>query len=311
MKKNIAIGAFIGGSHIACAAIDIEKKVIIPDSYFKGLVESNSSAGLILTLWSTYLKKSISVVGKENIIGIACSMPGPFDYANGIAIFEGVPKYEGLKGMNISNEFRKRLNLDEHIKIRFINDAIGFALGENWTGRAKGFSSSIAIMIGDGFGSAFLKNGVPVIDSNTVPPKGTVYNIPFEDGIADDYFSSRGILNSYKKNGGAEFKKVNSLVNLPGDKKVQQVFNDFGYRLAEFLMPIFKKFQAEVCVFGGKISEHFNLFGVTFKKYLAENNYSITIEISELGDHSFILGAARLLVDEHWTRLEPIISKLK
>ncbi|RPH34085.1 MAG: ROK family protein [Bacteroidales bacterium] len=311
MNKQIAIGAFISGSHFSCAAVDINKREIIPNTYFKGMVENNASAGLILMLWSAYLKKTIDVVGKENIIGIGCSIPGPFDYLNGIARFKGVPKFEELNGVNIAKDFKKRLGLEENTPIRFINDAIGFALGEDWTRKTKSFSSSIAIMLDDGFGSAFLRNGIPVIKGDTVPPKGVIYNIPYKKGVADDYFSTRGILNAYKEAGGMEFNKISSLVSIfNSDKKIPLIFNDFGYRLAEFLLPIFKNFHAETCVFGGEISDNFKLFSTSFNNYLEQNHFSINVEISGSKDNSFILGASTLLIEQYWVKLAPIIPEL-
>lgn len=311
MSKNVAIGAFIGGNRFACAAVDVDKKEIIPNTYFKSMIMSDASAGLILMLWTNYLKKTLDVVGKENVIGIGCSMPGPFDYLNGIARFDGVPKLNELKGMNIAKEFKKRLGLDEKIPVRFINDAIGFALGEEWARKNGSSSNLITIMIDDGFGSAFLRNGVPVISGATVPPKGIVYNIHYKNGIADDYFSNRGLLNAYKAVGGLEFSKISSLVSIINtDIKIQQLFNDFGLHLAEFLLPIYRKFNAETCIFGGEVSEHFKHFGAAFNNYLEQNKYSIKIEISNSKDNSFILGGAKLIVEQHWAKLLPIVPEL-
>lgn len=311
MSKQVVIGAFIGGNRFSCAAVDVNKKEIVPNTYFKSMIMSDASAGLILMLWTNYLKKTLDVVGKDNVIGIGCSMPGPFDYFNGIARFEGVPKLNELKGMNIGKEFRKRLGLDEKIPVRFINDAIGFALGEDWVRKNSGSSNLVTIMIDDGFGSAFLRNGIPVISGNTVPSKGIVYNIPYKNGIADDYFSIRGLLNAYKGAGGLEFSKIASLVNiLHSDVKIQQIFNDFGHHLAEFLLPIYKRFNADTCIFGGEVSEHFNHFSSAFNSYLEQNNYSIRVEISSSKDNSFIMGGAKLLVEQHWTKLLPIIPEL-
>lgn len=311
LDKQIAIGAYIGGSHFICAAVNTIKGEIVPGTYFKGMINNDASSGLILTIFSTYLKKTIDAVGRDTILGIGCSTPGPFDYQNGIANFVGVPKYERLNGVNITMDLRKRLGLNDAIPIRFINDAIGFALGEDWARKGHKYASSIAIMLDEGFGSAFLRNGMPIIKGDTIPHKGVVYNLPYKQGIADDYFSTRGILNTYKQLGGSNFNRVASLANIAhSDRKIQQIFNDFGYNLAEFLLPIFRKFHADVCVFGGSISDHFNLFGASLRKYLVQNGQAINIEVSGSQDNSFILGASKLLVDQQWLKLAPILPDL-
>jgi glucokinase len=311
MDKQIAIGAYIGGSHFICAAVNTSKGEVIPGTYFKGMINNDASSGLILTIFSTYLKKTIDAVGRDAILGVGCSTPGPFDYQNGIANFAGVPKYERLSGVNITMDFRKRLGLNESVPIRFINDAIGFALGEEWVRKGQKYTSYIAIMLDEGFGSAFLRNGIPVIKGDAVPRKGVVYNLPYKQGIADDYFSTRGILKAYKQAGGSDFNRVSSLANIAhSDRRIQQIFNDFGNNLAEFLLPIFNKFHADVCVFGGSISDNFNLFGTSFKKYLEQNGCSINVVVSGSQDISFILGASKLLVNQHWLKFAPILPDL-
>ena len=64
--------------------------------------------------------------------------------------------------------------------------------------------NSLSITLGTGFGSAFISNRIPIVDGPLVPRLGCVYHLPYRDGIADDYFSTRGLLGRYKKLTGKE-----------------------------------------------------------------------------------------------------------
>ncbi len=311
MKKNIAIGAFIGGNYIACAAVDLTTRKIIQGTSFKASVENFSSSGLILSLWTSCLKKAISIVDVANLAGIGFSIPGPFDYKNGIGKFAGVPKFEKLNGINVQNEIRRNLELPKDIEIRFINDAIGFALGEDWAGKTVKHHTCMAIMIGEGFGSAFIRNSIPIIKGETVPTKGVVYNIPYNSGIADDYFSSRGLLNAYLAKGGMKFTDVKSLFKFSeNDNNAKSVINDFGRNLAAFLLPIYKKFGAEVCVMGGSVAMHFPLFESSFNAFIQTQNSTMNVKVADVDDDSFILGGASLLIEDKWIDLLPILPEL-
>jgi len=130
--KNIAIGIDIGGSHISVGAVDLKINKLISGSCFHAKVDNKASADDILKSWVETIKKSIEVVGENQLAGIGFAMPGPFDYAKGIALFEKVEKYLTLYGVHIDNEVRSRLGLQATMPVRFINDATAFAIAEAW-----------------------------------------------------------------------------------------------------------------------------------------------------------------------------------
>jgi glucokinase len=88
--KKYAIGADIGGSHISCAVIDLEKETIIRESFATYEIDNQASAEDILTNWTIALKKSLSFINKEELAGIGFAMPGPYDYENGIAMYKKI-----------------------------------------------------------------------------------------------------------------------------------------------------------------------------------------------------------------------------
>ena len=154
-NRHIAIGSDIGGGHITCAAIDLNSKEIFKDSYSTEKVDGQAKSEIIITGWVKALNNTISTIDHDSLSGIGFAMPGPFDYENGIALFEKVEKFDHLYGVNIAEEIRKKLTLDNNVSLRFMNDATCFGVGETWIGQAKDYKRVVAITLGTGFGSAF------------------------------------------------------------------------------------------------------------------------------------------------------------
>ena len=305
MNKNLAIGADIGGSHITSAPIDLSSGKVLKETIFEQAVNNQASAGTIIGQWSSTLAATISKVPFENVKGIGFAMPGPFDYVKGICYIKGVAKYENLYGFNIGDAIASSLNVPDDFLIRFMNDASSFAVGEAWAGSAKDYSKSLSITLGTGFGSAFIEDHIPIVDGPLVPKIGCVYHLPYRDGIADDYFSTRGLLGRYKKATGKELPGVKELASLEGQEAVvHELFRDFGDNLGKFLAPWLKGFEAEIIVIGGNISHAYNLFGKYFELSLKEQNCNCEVALSKLKEDAALIGSAYLLDDDFWKSVQ-------
>jgi glucokinase len=305
MNKNIAIGTDIGGSHISCAAIDLVSGKIIRNTLTERSVDNQAQANNIIGTWTQALSAVLKKVPLENVKGIGFAMPGPFDYVKGISYIRGVAKYENLYGINITDAISNSLSVKDGFLIRFMNDASSFAVGEAWAGSAANFNRSLSITLGTGFGSAFIRNRIPIVDGPEVPKLGCIYHLPFKDGIADDYFSTRGLLSRYKKLTGKELNGVKELAALAGtEKAVTDLFIDFGENTGLFLAPWLNKFKAEILVIGGNISHAYNLFGDAFEIRLKKENCFCKVAISKLKEDAALLGSGYLLDDEFWRSVQ-------
>jgi glucokinase len=305
MNKNIAIGTDIGGSHISCAAVDLVSGKIIKDTLTERSVDNQAKASAIIDIWTQALSDVLTKVPRKDVKGIGFAMPGPFDYVKGICYIRGVAKYENLYGFNITDAIASSLSIHNGFLIRFMNDASSFAVGEAWTGSAARFNRSLSITLGTGFGSAFISNRIPIVDGPEVPKLGCVYHLPFKDGIADDYFSTRGLLSGYKKITGKELTGVKELAALAStDKVVADLFADFGDSAGLFLAPWLKKFKAEVLIVGGNISRAYNHFGVALEDRLKKENCFCEVAISKLKEDAALLGSAYLLDDDFWKSVQ-------
>jgi len=305
MNKYIAIGTDIGGSHISCAAIDLVSGKIIRDTLTERSVDNQAQSSAIIGIWAEALSTVLEKVPREKVKGIGFAMPGPFDYVKGICYIRGVAKYENLYGFNITDAISGSLDIHDDLLIRFMNDASGFAVGEAWAGSAAKFDRSLSITLGTGFGSAFISNRIPIVDGPDVPKLGCIYHLPYKDGIADDYFSTRGLLSRYKKLTGKELSGVKELAALAAtDKIVTDLFTDFGDNAGLFLAPWLKKFRAEILVVGGNISHAYNLFSDIFEDRLKKENCYCEVAISKLKEDAALLGSAYLLDDDFWKSVQ-------
>lgn len=311
MNKKYAIGTDIGGSHISCSLIDLENKTLIPESTNSNKVDNKASVGEIIGTWSKTLKSVTEHVDVNELAGIGFAMPGPFDYEKGIALFtRDVAKYESLYGINISQELSKNLNLDSR-QFRYMNDASAFAVGEAWLGKAAKVKKSVSITLGTGFGSAFIDDGLPVVEREDVPEMGCVWHLPFNEGIADDYFSTRWFLNRYYMETGERVKGVKDIAEKAVKSDIaKSLFKEFGSNLGQFLGSWLKKFKAEKLIIGGNVSGAYHLFGGKLDSELKEQDIHIVTDISLLMEDAAIVGSAHMFVEDYWQKLKPMLPKM-
>ena len=311
-SKKIAVGVDIGGSHVSSAVFDLAAKKYLEKTFAETDLDNHAGAGEIIDAWGKTIRKTMNLAGKENVAGIGFAMPGPFNYVKGIPMFEGEnDKYENIYGLDVPDSLRKYLELPDDFPIRFINDATAFAIGEDWVGKASGTNRSLAITLGTGFGSAFLKDSLPVVTGTEVPYHGCVWQLPFEGGSADEYFSTRGLIKRYTQRTGkpaSGAKEVADAAKTSEDAKA--IFEDFGVKLVEFLKPWLSSFGVEVLVIGGNISRAFNLFGQAMNNQLKEEGLKLKVETSGLKETAAIIGSARLVEPGFWSRVSPLLKEM-
>jgi len=305
MNKSIAIGADIGGSHITCAAVDMISGKVLKETVTERSVDNKASAEGIIDRWSEAVKNVLKMIPGDHVRGVGFAMPGPFDYVKGISYIKGVAKYENLYGVNVTGAMTSKLGASAGLQVRYMNDASAFAVGEAWAGSAAGYARSLSVTFGTGFGSAFISDRIPVVDGPQVPKLGCIYHIPYRDGIADDYFSTRGLLGRYKKLSGKDLPGVKELAALAAhDSQVMDLFADFGEKAGQFLSYYLKNFGAEILVVGGNISHAYKLFGKVFEESLKKEGCNCEVALSELKEDAALIGSAYLFDEDFWRSVQ-------
>ncbi|SHG71016.1 ROK family protein [Flagellimonas flava] len=295
------VGVDVGGTHIASAVVDVQKKKILEHTYASSHVANMEPFESIMELWGSTLNKTISATYPLPIKGIAFAIPGPFNYKDGIALYPEGFKYGELYGMNIERTLSALLDHTPPLALRFLNDATSFAVGEAWLSEEKGHSRQLCITLGTGLGAGFIANGIPVVHGSSVPENGCLWNLPYKNGIADDYFSTRGCINAYYDLTGETVTGVKQLANLYSkDLNAQQMFADFGKELGDFLAPRLIRFRANTLVLGGNISKAYACFGRELQTSLNHNGVSLPIRISNHMEKAAIMGCTRVFEPHFW-----------
>jgi len=283
MKKPVGLGVDIGGSHITAALVDLETRMIIQDSITRSAIESKESKEVILTAWCDIINKAFekSTV-KTKLIGIA--MPGPFDYENGISLIKDQEKFKSLYKVNVKEELSKRLNVPAE-NIHFINDAAGFLQGEIFGGAARGNANVLGITLGTGLGSSYCIGGVA--------KDADLWNSEFMNSTAEDYLSTRWFVKRYNQlsnNTVAGVKELTAIAET--DHLATRVFMEFGYNLAQFLIPVIRKYKSDVVIIGGNISLAFDAFSPELIATLKGNEIDADVKVTRLKEHAALIGAA-------------------
>ena len=310
MENSKVIGVHIGGKGISCAAFDLNTRSMVAGSQSEGRVNKDGKDRHILSLWSGQIRKAVNAINQEELVGIGFSIPGPFDYKNGIADYSGVPKYQELHGLNITEELSKRLMLDKAVEFRYINDAIAFATGEDWTNSAS-VSKRLSIIIGEGLGSAFIQNEAPLLSGSGVPQGGIIYNLPFKGRIAEDFLSIRGLLEKFKTEGKLLMSNEQSLIlNAKNTDSGKKIFFDFGKELGEVLAPIVAKFGPQRVSFGGVIGSELDLYREGLESSIATDNLDIVFSVPQEKNELFLYGGARLFDTSYWGKVSPMLARM-
>lgn len=295
--SKFAIGADVGGSHISSAVIDLVSGNAVTDPIVTD-IDSNANACAVIDAWCGNIIATLSAFPHVvNRIGMA--LPGPFDYHRGISLIKGVNKFDNLFGLDVRMAIPNRLYGSEAKEIRFVNDASAFALGEALGGSARDRSDVLALTLGTGVGSGFVRNRHLVETGDTVPANGWVYNLPFDGSIADDAFSTRWIIRRYSELTGVKLHGAKDVADrYESDVEARSVFDEFGARLANFVLPLMERFGSSTLVLGGNISRSLNLFRPAMETVFAKTDKSIEVFQSSLFDRAALTGAAALFFDK-------------
>ena len=308
MDKGLVLGIDIGGSHVTTALVNPASGEVLEESLCKRRVDAQENSEVILEEWCQALGYSLSKANGSSVRGIGVSVPGPFDYDNGVSLIRGVNKYESLYRLNIKEQLQARLAVEKSLPIHFENDAVCFGLGESITGEASRCERVIAITLGTGLGATFLVRNCIQREGKGVPPEGFLYHLPYKEGRADDYFSSRYLVQVYNERTGRGVKEVKEIYDLAlqQDGAALETFQAFGRDLAVFLLPWIRDFGAECLVIGGSISKAAVYFMSSMEEVFRQNDVVLTLQVPRSTELSAIAGIASLVYRSNQQEAEPV-----
>lgn len=288
MNKILVLGLDVGGTHVTSALIDISQKKVVKNSGIRRLLDSTGSLEEIIAVLHEVIRLSVIDMPLSEIkIGIA--IPGPFDYEMGICLISEQQKFGSLYKQDVRKALADKLDIDAE-NIKFCNDAACYLNGEVVGGVAVGYKKVLGLTLGTGLGAAIAEGG-KVLDAD-------LWSSPFRKGIAEDFISSRWILDHYTSKTGETKASVKELAEAAVvDKVALQVFEALGKNIGEFLVQQLAGKDFEMVVLGGNIANAFDLFIMPLKDLLAESAIDVEVKKTVLGEHASILGAAALWME--------------
>lgn len=282
MDSSWALGVDIGGSHITAAFVNTSDGSVIQHTINRSAINSAAGAEEIINNWGSVINQSWLMADRHaSQIGIA--MPGPFDYENGICYIEKQEKYQSLFGLNVKELLATQLGIGAG-DIDFINDASGFLKGELFANNFRGSDNCVGITLGTGLGSAQFKAG-RLTDAE-------LWRMPFKQGIAEDYLSTRWFVQEYKKRYNKDITGVKDLT--VGDVTHTGIFEDFAENLAEFIQGLQVNFECEAVIVGGNITRAYSFFWENTCSILRGKHCPVILSKARHGELSAIIGAAAL-----------------
>ena len=227
----------------------------------------------------------------------AVALPSPFDYEAGSGSFAGVDKFAALAGVDLRARFEEALGTAP-ASVRFVNDAVAYAVGEWSSGAGVGASRMICLTLGTGVGSAFLVDGRPVSDGPGVPSDGNVHTLTVEGRPLEETVSTPALRSAYRRRTGDDLtvEKICALART-GDPTASEIVTATFTALGDALRPCVDAFGAEAVVVGGGVSRSWDVVGAPLAASLGQGGPGSTpglvVVPGTLGDHAPLLGAAR------------------
>lgn len=280
INNSLVICADVGGTHITTALVDMNKRAIVPGTSGREQVNSHAEATEIISTWGKALARLADSTSEDKL---SIAIPGPFDYEEGVSLIHGQDKYESIYKLNVKDLLAESLGMEKE-NISLINDAAAFLQGEAFAGAAAGFEKAIGVTLGTGLGSCIFENQVAV--------DADLWQMPFRDGIAEDYLCTRWFVKRYLELTGEKISGVSELCRIQNLPIVEQIFGEFGACLTEFLQTFISVSKPEVVVIGGNIARAYDNFKHTLNPLLNKQYPEVAIRIGQLGEDAALLGAA-------------------
>lgn len=290
------LGIDAGGTFFKSLIVS-ESGGILPGSALSVKANSDKDAESVRSAYESIIKQSKDIAEKAGVelCGICVDTPGPFDYEAGMSLMKH--KFQAIYGIPLRPWLSAALGKD--VPICFLHDSASFILGEMWHSKVSDMKNVAGVMLGTGLGFALYLDGKLRIRENG-NPLVSLWNVPFEDGIAEDKVSGRGIIATYKKLCGEanvsfpediDCKTIGRFAD-EGDALGIKAYEYTAECLAKVLLPVLCEHQVECLILGGQISRSFNVMEKKLREGLAGCASLKVIAASDRIDNGHILGVS-------------------
>ncbi|MEV0849695.1 ROK family protein [Streptomyces sp. NPDC049954] len=249
----------IGGTHVTAALVDTGRAAVLQDSVRHAALDPGAPAEEILGAVLACAREVAAPPGAT----WGAAVPGPFDYARGVARFSGVGKFDALAGTDLGRALTAGLpGAGAHF--RFLNDAHAFTLGEWAVGAGRGHGRVVGLTLGTGVGSAFLADGALADEGPGVPHEGHVHLLTIDGRPLEETVSRRALLRRYaaetghSPDDGVDVRDLAERARA-GEAVAGRVLHRAFHALGAALAPWLSAFGAEAVIVGGSVARAWDL----------------------------------------------------
>ena len=283
----------VGGTHVTSALVDTGTWHVVGRPH-RVRLDSHGTADEIV---STLAEAANAIDAEAGAVwGIA--MPDPFDYAAGVALFEGAGKFDAINGVDIGAALADGIDA-RPADVRFLNDADAFVLGEWVHGAASGYSRAAGLTLGTGVGSGSLADGVILSSGPGVPRDGRARWLSAYGKPLEDVMSRRAIRSAYAARTGDTTADVREIAERArsGEPAAAGVLAHSVRGLGTAIGPWLTGFGAEVLVVGGSMVRSWDVFEPLLMEGLHAGGARLPVVIAHDAESAALLGAARHVQD--------------
>ena len=253
----------VGGTFVKSVVATLQGE-LLPNTETSVPINSDGTREEIERSFATVVAngRAIAEYNGYLLAGVGVAFPGPFDYNTGISYM--THKFAALEKVSMKDFFHSLLDIGEDMPVVFMHDVTAAVMGEMSFGAAQGYKNVAVVTLGTGLGFSHTIDG-KIQYSQVGSPAVSIYNLPYKDGVLEDYASKRGFLRSYAEVCGKELPSNLTVAMIgglcaEGDKEALQSFYNVGEILATELKPLLEEFNIECLLFGGQISRSFRFF---------------------------------------------------
>lgn len=303
--RKYAIGIDIGGTRTKIGLVDLEKGCVL--DLVLTPTEKNDASQFIADLYNQYIVLAAKTgIAPNHIAGLGIGAPG-FVYEDG-----SVDSTFGfLPFMDKRYHLKKELELKFRLPCLVDNDARVVALGESMFGGGKGFHRILVLTLGTGLGLGFVADGrfetmLPYahMGGHLTIATSNIRCYCGKHGCLESLVSASGIIDSAFRAGWEQKYpdlplQVETIFRAEqqGNPLAIQIVSDFLGYLKTGIDNYINIYAPEIIIIGGGVSKGMKPYLERLQQINFLNpftSYKVEIALSELDEHSGILGSAAL-----------------
>ena len=290
MTKNSAyIVLDVGGTFIKSGIMSADG-LLLDGSQQTVPIDSDGTYEQIINSLTTAVSQGIALCRYYGYApaGVGICMPGPFNYITGVSAM--VHKFAAIKDIPLKEVIATTLEgLD--IPVVFGHDVNTQLYGEMCGGNAVGFDNVCLVALGTGLGFAMATEGA-VLQTPTGSPLVSIWNLPYNGGILEDYASKRGFYNTWEAVTGSRPGEEMTVAEMgrlagEGDATALEVFRRVGQFIGTNIKSHLAEYKIECLLFGGQISRSFRFMEATVRAELSDVKGLTINTVSDFSNAAF------------------------